>query len=48
MCWVWDTPRDEAEFASALQALVDDGLPESTEAAIARESGAVTLVLTRD
>ena len=48
MRWVWDTPRDEEEFAEALQALVDDGLPESTEAAIAREAGAVTLVLTRD
>jgi hypothetical protein len=47
MRWVWDTPRDEAEFAAALQALVDDGLPESTDAAIAREAGAVTLVLTR-
>jgi hypothetical protein len=48
MRWVWDTPRDEAEFAEALRALVDDGLPESTDAVIAREAGVVTLVLTRD
>jgi hypothetical protein len=48
MRWVWDTPRDEEEFAEALRALVDDGLPESTDAVIAREAGVVTLVLTRD
>jgi hypothetical protein len=47
MRWVWDTPGDEAEFAEALQALVDGGLPESTEAVIAREAGAVTLVVGR-
>jgi hypothetical protein len=48
MRWVWDTPRDEAEFAAALRALVDDGLPESTDAAMLREAGAVTLVLGSD
>jgi hypothetical protein len=45
MRWVWDSPRDEAQFAAALRALVRDGLPESSRAAIGRRGGSVTLVI---
>jgi hypothetical protein len=32
MRWSWDSARDEAEFAAALRAWGDDGLPDSTAA----------------
>ena len=46
--WTWDSPRDEAEFTAALKAWEREALPAGTErVAIAREGGAVTLVLAR-
>ena len=46
--WTWDSPRDEAEFTAALREWEEQALPASTErVAIAREAGAVTLVLAR-
>jgi len=46
--WTWDSPRDEAEFTEALRAWESEALPAGTErVAIAREAGAVTLVLAR-
>jgi hypothetical protein len=45
MRWAWDTPRDEAEFAAALRALVADGLPDSSRAAVGRAGGLVTLAI---
>jgi hypothetical protein len=58
--WTWDSPRDAAEFAVALRAWGDEGLPDSTPAgretwrtptgaaAIARRGLAVTLALAPD
>jgi hypothetical protein len=48
MRWVWDTPRDEAEFASALRSLVANGLPQTSRAAVGRAGGAVTLAIAPD
>jgi len=57
MRWTWDSARDVAEFAAALRAWGEEGLPESTPAgrdawrtpdgaaALAVRDGAVTLVL---
>ena len=58
--WTWDTPRDADEFADALRAWGDEGLPDSTAAgadawrtpdgaaALHRAGDAVTLVLAPD
>jgi hypothetical protein len=60
MRWTWDTPRDRAEFAEALRAWADEGLPDSTPAgrdawrtpdgaaAIGLRGDTVTLVLAPD
>jgi hypothetical protein len=57
MRWTWDSARDEREFAEALRAWADEGLPDSTPAgrdawrtpegaaALAVRDGAVTLAL---
>jgi hypothetical protein len=57
MRWVWDSRRDEAQFAAALRAWGEEGLPDSEPAgadawrtpggaaAIGSHGGAVTLVL---
>ena len=58
--WTWDSPRDADEFAGALRAWGDDGLPDSTPAgedawrtpdgaaALHRDGDTVTLVLAPD
>jgi hypothetical protein len=60
MRWTWDTPRDRAEFAAALRAWAEGGLPDSTPAgrdawrtpdgaaAIGLRGDTVTLVLAPD
>ena len=47
--WVWDTPRDEREFAAKLRQWSRDGLDASDGAVVvARRDGAVTLALAPD
>jgi len=54
--WVWDTPRDEREFAAKLRQWVEDGLKatpagegtwtlDGSTVTVSRRAGAVTLVL---
>ena len=58
--WTWDTPRDADEFAAALRAWGDEGLPDTEAAgpdawrtpggaaALSRRGGAITLALAPD